>query len=87
MRRFEQEAIVNQIMVGLYERAESSIDIATKQKNYKDMKNIALWYRDIADIRQNVADKLAIALLVPYDKEIVKDIAKKYLKRYLCNNR
>jgi|TARA_R110002020_G_scaffold470129_1_gene695660 hypothetical protein len=77
MRRFEQEAIVNQIMVGLYERAESSIDIATKQKNYKDMKNIALWYRDIADIRQNVADKLAIALLVPYDKEIVKDIAKK----------
>ncbi|MDB4724151.1 hypothetical protein OAF71_00005 [bacterium] len=77
MRRFEQEAIVNQIMVGLCERADASIYVATKQKNYKDMKTIALWYRDMADIRQNVADKLAIALLIPYDQEIVKDIVGK----------
>ena len=77
MRRFEQEAIVNQIMVGLCEKVETAMVVATKQKNYKDMKTIALWYRDMIDVKQTIADKLAIALLIPYDQEIVKDIVGK----------
>tara|TARA_R110000787_G_scaffold228781_1_gene336400 strand:+ start:865 stop:1122 length:258 start_codon:yes stop_codon:yes gene_type:complete len=77
MRRFEQDAIVNQMMVGLCIRTEAAMVVATKEKNYKDMKTIALWYKDMADIKQGIADKLAIALLVPYDQKIVKDIVTK----------
>lgn len=80
MRRFEQEAIVNQIMIGLCEKVETAMVVATKQKNYKDMKTIALWYRDMIDVKQTIADKLAIALLIPYDQEIVKDIVTKISK-------
>ena len=39
IRKFEQEAIVNQIMEGVKERLNSSIDKAKKSKEYKAISN------------------------------------------------
>ena len=37
IRKFEQEAIVNQIMVGVEERLDKEIEKAKKKKGYKNL--------------------------------------------------
>jgi len=76
MRRFEQEAIVNEVMHGVNERIDNSMFVANKQKDYKAMKEIAMWYKDCSQVKSRIADKLAIALLIPYDQERLKSIIK-----------
>tara|TARA_R100001129_G_scaffold93462_1_gene63683 strand:+ start:149 stop:565 length:417 start_codon:yes stop_codon:yes gene_type:complete len=57
IRKFEQEAIVNQIMEGVKERLNSSIDKAKKSKEYKSLakKHDSVVKLDLAIERMNQA--------------------------------
>ena len=126
IRKFEQEAIVNQIMEGVKERLDSKIDKAKKSKEYKSLakkydsvskldmaiekmnkaraeevetlneqikkfndfhtvENIGVssinyngdtlsWWKHEWAVRNQVADKLAIALLEDNAQERIKEI-------------
>ncbi len=54
IRKFEQEAIVNQIMEGVNERLDSKIDKAKKSKEYKA---IAKMHDSVAKL-QNAIDRM-----------------------------
>ena len=57
IRKFEQEAIVNQIMEGVKERLDSNIDKAKKSKEYKSLakKHDSVVKLDLAIARMNQA--------------------------------
>ena len=127
IRKFEQEAIVNQIMEGVKERLDTTIEKAKKSKDYKAVEKLAdvvvklqserealskkhteavnrvneaiknynefntdkmvglssmsnyhdsklNFFRHDWQIKGQVADKLAIALLEPNSQERIKDI-------------
>ncbi len=126
IRKFEQEAIVNQIMEGVNERLDSKIDKAKKSKEYKaiakmhesvsklqnsidrmveakneevqilneqikkfnnfyTVENVGVskigynnqelsWWKHDWEFRNQVADKLAVALIEPNAQERIKEI-------------
>ena len=126
IRKFEQEAIVNQIMEGVNERLDSKIDKAKKSKEYKSLakkhdsvvkldlaiermnqarakevetlneqikkfndfhtvENVGVstigynnqdlsWWKHDWQVKNKVADKLAVALIEPNAQERIKEI-------------
>ena len=126
IRKFEQDAIVNQIMEGVNERLDSKIDKAKKSKEYKaiakmhesvsklqnsidrmveakneevqilneqikkfnnfyTVENVGVskigynnqelsWWKHDWEFRNQVADKLAVALIEPNAQERIKEI-------------
>jgi len=58
IRKFEQEAIVNQIMVGVHERVDKQITKAEKSADFKAIKKLADKVKECYKEREKISNKL-----------------------------
>ena len=58
IRKFEQEAIVNQIMVGVHERVDKQITKAEKSPDFKAIKKLADKVKECYKEREKISNKL-----------------------------
>ena len=58
IRKFEQEAIVNQIMEGVHERVDKQITKAEKSADFKAIKKLAEKVKECYKEREKVSNKL-----------------------------
>jgi len=58
IRKFEQEAIVNQIMEGVHERVDKQITKAEKSPDFKAIKKLADKVRECYKEREKISNKL-----------------------------
>jgi len=58
IRKFEQEAIVNQIMVGVHERVDKQITKAEKSTDFKAIKKLAEKVKECYKEREKISNKL-----------------------------
>jgi len=58
IRKFEQEAIVNQIMVGVHERVDKQITKAEKSTDFKAIKKLADKVKECYKEREKISNKL-----------------------------
>jgi len=58
IRKFEQEAIVNQIMVGVHERVDKQITKAEKSADFKAIKKLADKVQECYREREKISNKL-----------------------------
>ena len=58
IRKFEQEAIVNQIMVGVHERVDKQITKAEKSSDFKAIKKLADKVKECYKEREKISNKL-----------------------------
>ena len=80
IRKFEQEAIVNQIMEGVNERLDSKIDKAKKSKEYKA---IAKMHDSVAKLQSSI-DRMVEAK--NEEVQILNEQIKKFNDFYTVNN-
>ena len=80
IRKFEQEAIVNQIMEGVKERLDSKIDKAKKSKEYKA---IAKMHDSVAKLQSSI-DRMVEAK--NEEVQILNEQIKKFNDFYTVNN-
>ena len=62
IRKFEQEAIVNQIMAGVNERLDTTIEKAKKSKDYKAVEKLAEVVVKLQKELDEVSEKKIVAL-------------------------
>ena len=62
IRKFEQEAIVNQIMEGVKERLDNKVEKARKSKDYKAIEKLANVVLKLNKERELLEEKHAVAL-------------------------
>jgi len=62
IRKFEQEAIVNQIMAGVNERLDTTIEKAKKSKDYKAVEKLAEVVVKLQKELDEVSEKKLVAL-------------------------
>ena len=58
IRKFEQEAIVNQIMEGVHERVDKQITKAEKSTDFKAIKKLADKVKECHEEREKISNKL-----------------------------
>ena len=58
IRKFEQEAIVNQIMEGVHERVDKQITKAEKSADFKSIKKLAEKVKECYKEREKISNKL-----------------------------
>ena len=63
IRKFEQDAIVNEVMLGIHETIEKTMKRAKRNKDIKTMEKVANWYKNMETTKNTITDKLAVALL------------------------
>ena len=80
IRKFEQEAIVNQIMEGVNERLDSKIDKAKKSKEYKA---IAKMYDNVSKLQSSI-DRMVEAK--NEEVQILNEHIKKFNNFYTIEN-
>jgi len=61
IRKFEQEAIVNQIMEGVHERVDKQITKAEKSSDFKAIKKLADKVQTLVKEKQEIHNKLHLA--------------------------
>ncbi len=63
IRKFEQDAIVNELMIGIHETIDKTMKRAKRNKDIKTMEKVANWYKNMETTKNTITDKLAVALL------------------------
>ena len=80
IRKFEQDAIVNEVMLGIHETIEKTMKRAKRNKDIKTMEKVANWYKNMETTKNTITDKLAVALLDKANQGRIEQVLTQIMK-------
>jgi hypothetical protein len=80
IRKFEQDAIVNELMIGVHETIDKTMKRAKRNKDIKTMEKVAIWYKNIETTKNSITDKLAVALLDKANQGRIEQVLTQIMK-------
>ena len=80
IRKFEQDAIVNEVMLGIHETIEKTMKRAKRNKDIKTMEKVANWYKTMETTKNTITDKLAVALLDKANQGRIEQVLTQIMK-------
>ena len=80
IRKFEQDAIVNEVMLGIHENIEKTMKRAKRNKDIKTMEKVANWYKNMETTKNTITDKLAVALLDKANQGRIEQVLTQIMK-------
>ena len=80
IRKFEQDAIVNEVMTGIHETIEKTMKRAKRNKDIKTMEKVANWYKNMETTKNTITDKLAVALLDKANQGRIEQVLTQIMK-------
>ena len=80
IRKFEQAAIVNEVMLGIHETIEKTMKRAKRNKDIKTMEKVANWYKNMETTKNTITDKLAVALLDKANQGRIEQVLTQIMK-------
>jgi hypothetical protein len=80
IRKFEQDAIVNEVMTGIHETIEKTMKRAKREKDIKSMEKVATWYKNMETTKNTITDKLAVALLDKANQGRIEQVLTQIMK-------
>jgi hypothetical protein len=80
IRKFEQDAIVNEVMLGIHETIEKTMKRAKRNKDIKTMEKVANWYKNMDTTKNTITDKLAVALLDKANQGRIEQVLTQIMK-------
>ena len=82
IRKFEQDAIVNEVMLGIPETIEKTMKRAKRNKDIKTMEKVANWYKNMETTKNTITDKLAVALLDTANQGRIEQVLTQIMKEF-----
>jgi|TARA_R100001594_G_scaffold339_1_gene1368 hypothetical protein len=80
IRKFEQDAIVNELMIGVHETIDKTMKRAKRNKDIKTMEKVAIWYKNMETTKNTITDKLAVALLDKANQGRIEQVLTQIMK-------
>ncbi len=80
IRKFEQDAIVNEVMLGIHETIEKTMKRAKRNKDIKTMEKVVNWYKNMETTKNTITDKLAVALLDKANQGRIEQVLTQIMK-------
>ena len=80
IRKFEQDAIVNEVMLGIHETIEKTMKRSKRNKDIKTMEKVANWYKNMETTKNTITDKLAVALLEKANQGRIEQVLTQIMK-------
>ena len=80
IRKFEQDAIVNELMIGVHETIDKTMKRAKRNKDIKTMEKVANWYKNMETTKNTITDKLAVALLDKANQGRIEQVLTQIMK-------
>jgi len=80
IRKFEQDAIVNEVMTDIHETIEKTMKRAKREKDIKSMEKVATWYKNMETTKNTITDKLAVALLDKANQGRIEQVLTQIMK-------
>ena len=80
IRKFEQDAIVNELMTGVHETIDKTMKRAKRNKDIKTMEKVAIWYKNMETTKNTITDKLAVALLDKANQGRIEQVLTQIMK-------
>jgi hypothetical protein len=80
IRKFEQDAIVNELMIGIHETIDKTMKRAKRNKDIKTMEKVANWYKNMETTKNTITDKLAVALLDKANQGRIEQVLTQIMK-------